>query len=89
MGAAPGRAGSTTAVEVVTIFLAWAATVYVLATYLHLVRSGNPHPFHWANVIGAIILAPINLATGLLPMALLNAVFGFAALVAIVKGHTT
>lgn len=67
------------------ILVAWAATVYVVLAYVYLARTGNPRPFHWSNVIGASILAPMNLLAGMPPQALLNAVFGLVALVALIQ----
>jgi hypothetical protein len=69
------------------ILLAWAATAYILLAYGYLARYGIAGPFHWANFLGALVLAPLNLVAGLPPQALLSAVFGLVALAAIIKGR--
>lgn len=67
------------------IILAWAATLAVLVTYAFLGRTGRATPFHVANVVGSMILAPINLAAGTLPQAALNVVFGGVAACSLVR----
>lgn len=65
--------------------LSWAAVLAIVTTYAHLGRTGRPLLFHVANVIGACILAPINVAAGLIPQAGMNAVFGLVAAHALIR----
>lgn len=65
--------------------LAYCADAAVLATYWHLARTGSARPFHWANAIGFVPLAVVEIVGHIYPPLILTVAFGVIGIAGLIQ----
>ena len=71
--------------ETLAVYLGWAASFWVIGSYVLSVVKTNPTVFHWGNAIGCLVLVPVQIYLGVAFAALLSASFGIVAASALWK----
>lgn len=65
--------------------LGWGASILIIVSYVASVVRGNPLILHWGNVIGAVVLVPVQVYLGVAFAGLLSLCFGLVGAVALYK----
>jgi hypothetical protein len=65
--------------ETLATYAGWAASLLVIGSYVLSAVKSNPLVFHWGNVLGCLVLVPVQIYLGVAFTALLSASFGIVA----------
>lgn len=85
MGSTPTVRTNQQKGKLITALIGWIGTTIIIVTYGLSVKYENPRIFHKGNVIGAIMLVPVQLAAGVPYAALLSGMFGTLGFLALLK----
>lgn len=65
--------------------LGWIGSLIVIGSYFLSAHKQAPNIFHWGNIIGCLLLVPVQLISGIVFAAFLSASFGLIATMALWK----